>query len=174
MSRLAFFNCLLLALNLPLAAAASPFLTVDIKIKGKADYKGASTKTQIRTLNVEIGNYNKDAVPDVKVKWWIFGHNMKEHKLIVIKEGESKVVVPAKSDSVFTSPEVKVTGTREHKVSSRKRGRGGRRGRISTKTIPASGQEYYGYAVEVYSGNIQIAADYTKPSIKEYLYPKGD
>lgn len=163
----------MLAFGLPLAAdGAPPSVNLDVKIEGKADYKGSSTKTQSRTLNIKIENYGKETVPDVKVKWWIFGHDMKGHELILIKEGESKVVMPPNGKTDVSSPEVDVTGTREHKVSSRKGG--GRRGRTSTKTVPASGQEYYGYAVEVFSGNTQIAAEYSKPSIKEDLHPSKD
>lgn len=165
---------LMLAFGLPLVAdGASPSVNLDVKLEGKADYKGSSTKTQSRTLNIKIENYGKDTVPDVKVKWWIFGHNMKNHNLIIIlKQGESKVAMPANGKTEVASSEVDVTGTREHKVTSRKGG--GRRGRSSTKTVPASGQEYYGYAVEVYSGDNQIAAEYSKPSIKENLHPSKD
>lgn len=160
-------------MGFPMAAVgANPSVSVDVKIESKADYKGSSTKTQSRVLNIKIENYGKDAVQDLKVKWWIFGHNMKGHELIVLKEGESKVIVPANGKIEVASPEVKVTGTREHKVTSRKGG--GRRGRVSTKSVPASGQEYYGYAVEVSSGDTQIAAEYSKPSLKEELHPKGD
>jgi hypothetical protein len=164
---------LMFAFGLPLVAdGASPSVNLDVKLEGKADYKGSSTKTQSRTLNIKIENYGKDAVPDVKVKWWVFGHNMKDHGFIILKQGESKVAMPSKAKTEVASTEVDATGTREHKVTSRKGG--GKRGRASTKTIPASGQEYYGYAVEVYSGNTQIAAEYSKPSIKENLHPLKD
>jgi hypothetical protein len=166
-------SILIFALGLPITAdGASPSVNVDVKIEGKADHKGSSTKTQSRILKTTISNYGKDAVPDMKVKWWIFGHNMKGHELIILKEGESKVGVPANGKIEVASPEVKVSGTREHKVTSRKGG--GRRGRASTKTVPASGQEYYGYAVEVYSDNTQIAAEYSQPSFKKKLHPEKD
>ena len=162
----------MLAFGLPLAAdGAAPHVGVDVKISNKADFKGSSTKTQSRILTTTLSNIGTDAVPDVQVKWWIFGHNMKDHKLITLKQGESKIVVPAKGEIEVASPEVKVTGIREHRVSSRK---GGRRGRVSTKTVPASGQEYYGYAVEVFSGNTRIAAEYSNPGIEKDLNPRDD
>lgn len=166
---LTFFS---LALCLPLAlAGASPSLNIDLKLESTADHKGASTKTQSRKLTVEIANYANEDVPNLKVKWWIYGHDMKDHnKLVIIEEGESKVAVPARKTVEVVSPEVKITDTREHKVSSRK-GRG-KKSRSSTKTVPASGQEYYGYAVEVYSGDTRIEAEYSKPSIKEELDPR--
>lgn len=173
MNPLISLTVLFLTFGFTLAAVgASPSVSVDVKIDSKADYKGSSTKTQSRTLNIKIANYGKEAVPDVNVKWWIFGHNMKGHDLIIIKQGESKVVVPANGKIDVASPEVKVTGTREHKVTSRK-GRG-RSSRGSTKTVPASGQEYYGYAVEVYSGNTELSAEYSQPSFKEELHPGKD
>lgn len=168
-----YLTVLILTVGIPFAAeGASPSVNVDVKIEGKADHKGSATKTQSRTLNIKIANYGKDAVPGLKVKWWIFGHNMKGHELIILKEGESNVVVPAQGEAKVNSPVVQVTGTREHKVSSRK-GRG-RSSRTSTKEVPASGQEYYGYAVEVYSGNSRIAANYSKPSFKDELHPRKD
>lgn len=163
--------CLVFLASLPFSETwASPSVKVDVKIESKADYKGSSTKTQSRILNIAISNYGKDTLPDVKVKWWIFGHNMKGHQLIILKDGENKVGISANGKIEVASPEVKVTGTREHKVTSRKGA--GRRGRASTKTVPASGQEYYGYAVEVYSSNTQIAAEYSQPSFKEELHPR--
>jgi hypothetical protein len=173
MSSLISITILIISLGFPLVAlGASPSVNVDVKIEGKADHKGSASKTQSRTLNIKIANYGKDAVPDMKVKWWIFGHNMKGHELIILKDGESKVGLPANGKIDVASPEVKVTGTREHKVTSRK-GRG-RSSRASTKTVPASGQEYYGYAVEVYSGNTQITAEYSQPSFKKELHPTKD
>lgn len=144
---------LMLAVGLPLAAdGAIPHVGVDVKISNKADFKdikgsSSKTKTQSRILTTTLSNFNKDAVPDVQVKWWIFGHNMKDHGLIILKQGESKVVVPSNGRIEVASPEITVTGTREHNVSTRS-GRG-RRSRTSTKEVPASGQEYFGYAVEV-------------------------
>jgi hypothetical protein len=167
---------LTLAVAFPLAAdGAAPHVGVDVKISNKADFKdikgsSSKTKTQSRILTTTLSNFNKDAVPDVQVKWWIFGHNMKDHGLIILKQGESKVVVPANGRIEVASPEVTVTGTREHKVSTRS-GRG-KRSRTSTKEVPASGQEYYGYAVEVVSGGTQIAAKYSNPSIEKELHPR--
>ena len=173
MKPLLHLTFLVFALGLPRAAAGvSPSLDVDVKIEGKADYKGSSTKTQNRTLNIKIANYGTSPLPVVKVRWWLFGHGMKDHKLIILKKDESVVVVPAKKTIEVASPELKVTGTREHKVSSRK-GRG-KRSRTSIKTVPASGQEYFGYAVEVYSGKTRIAAEYSKPSIQDELHPRND
>ena len=173
MKKIVSIRCLVFLLGFTVSGAwASPSLKVDVKIEGKADNKGSSTKTQSRILNIAISNYGDDTVPDVKVNWWIFGHDMKDHKPIILKEGESKVVVPAKGEVKVVSPEVKVTGTREHKVSSRKGS--GRSSRATAKMIPASGQEYYGHAVEVYSGNTLIDAYYSKPSFEKDLHPKGD
>lgn len=171
MKKMKYLTVMLLSLCLPLAAAeATPSINVDVTIKSKADYKGTATKTQSRTINTKIANYGSDAVSNVTVKWWIYGHNMKDHKLVVLKEDESKVVIPAKKTIDVTSPEVKVSGTREHKVTSRN-GRG-KRSRPSTKTVPASGQEYYGYAVEVYLGNTLVSSEYSKQGIKEELHPR--
>ena len=31
-------------------------------------------KTKSLTLTTTLSNYDKDAVPDVKVKWWLYGN----------------------------------------------------------------------------------------------------
>ena len=155
----------ILSVCFPLMAAESQtFINIDVTIEGKADYKGNATKTQSRILNTEIANYGSDAVSNITVKWRIYGHNMKDHKLVVLSEDTSNVMIPAKKTIDVSSPQIKVSGTREHKVSSRN-GRG-KRSRTTTKTVPASGQEYYGYAVEVYQGKTLIASEYSKPGLK--------
>ncbi|MEJ6578702.1 MAG: hypothetical protein QNL33_11960 [Akkermansiaceae bacterium] len=73
---------------------------------------------------------------------------MKNHNLVKLKSGEKTVVVPGFKKVKFSSPEVKVTGTREHTVTVRKRRQG--KSVTTSRKVAASGEEYDGYAVEVY------------------------
>ncbi|GAA5483926.1 hypothetical protein [Haloferula sargassicola] len=156
------------------AADPGSFLDVSAKVEGKASYKdvkGSSTrtKTQNRTLKIEISNLGKEDVPATKVKWTVFGHRMKDHKLVELKSGESTVVVPGRDKVELSSAEVKVTGTREHTVSVRKRSRG--KTRTTSQKVPASGVEYFGYAVEVYVSGQLVASEYSQPSLEKELHP---
>lgn len=170
-----------LLIAMPLAAAEpGSFLGVKANVEGKASYKdikGSSTriKIQTRTLNVEISNFGKEDIPGVKVKWWIFGHTMKDHKLVKLGQGERVVLAPARDGFKFASSKVEATGTRKHKVSSRKRpGKKsrGKKSRTTIKSVPASGKEYYGYAVEIYVGGKLVASIYSQPSFEKELHSK--
>ena len=151
-------------------------LRMEAKIEGKASYaEGKSqSKTQTRQIEVTITNNSEKSVDGVVVKWVIYGHEMKDHQLMVIKEGEEKISVPANESKVVKSPEIKITGNREYKISSKSGGKskGGRgRSRTTTKTMPASGEEYYGYGVEVYWNGKVVDSYYSQPSIEKEMQP---
>lgn len=153
-------------------AIGAPFTSVrlEAKIEGKASYaEGKSeSKTQIRKIVAEISNTSDKAMEGAVMKWVIYGHDMKDHKnLKVIKQDEEKISIAANDSEVVETEEVKITGNREYKVSSG----GGRRGRSKTKTVPASGENYYGYAVEVIVDEKIVASYYSKPSIEKDMHP---
>jgi hypothetical protein len=159
------------------AADPGSFLGVKAKVEGKASYKDVKgsttrTKTQSRTLKIEVSNLGREDVAATKVKWMIFGHTMKDHKLVELKNGESTVMVPARDKVELSSAEAKVTGTREHTVSSRKRSRG--KTRTTSKKVQASGEEYFGYAVEVYVSGKLVASEYSQPSLEKELHPEKE
>lgn len=175
MNILLFKLVLFLAFSVPaLAAPPESFLRVEATIGGKASYKGVKgsstrTKTQSRILDIEVSNMGREDVAGIKVVWTIFGHTMKDHKLIELKRGEKTIIVPARDAVEIASPEVKVSGTRRHTVSERK-GRG-KKARVRSKKVPASGEEYYGYAVELYAGGKLVASTYSKPGLEKVLHP---
>lgn len=163
-------------------AIGAPITSVrlETKIEGKASYaQGKSeSKTQIRKIVTEISNTSDKAMDHTVMKWAIYGHDMKSEKLKVIKEGEEKTSIPANDSEVVETAEVKMSGNREYKVTSRSRGNshgnsGGGRGKSRTKTttVPASGEDYYGYAVEVFVGGELVASYYSKPSIEKDMHP---
>lgn len=153
-------------------AAPSP-LRLDAKIVGKASYaRGKSeSKTQTRKIEVTVTNTSDKAMDGTVVKWVIYGHEMKNNQLKVIKEGEVKTGVSANDSKVVETAEVKITGNREYKVTSRSGGRSGGKSRSKTTNVPASGEDYYGYAVEVFTDGKLVASYYSKPSIEKDLHP---
>lgn len=157
-------------------AIGAPFTSVrlEAKIEGKASYaEGKSeSKTQIRKIVAEISNTSDKAIEGAVMKWVICGHEMKDHKnLKVIKQDEEKISIAANDSKVVETEEVKITGNRDYKVTSRSRSKGSRKSRSKTTTVPASGEDYYGYAVEVFIGGELVASYYSKPSIEKDMHP---
>ena len=157
-------------------AIGAPITSVrlEAKIEGKASYaRGKSeSKTQTRKIVAEISNTSEKAINGAVMKWVIYGHEMKDHqKLKVIKQGEEKTNIPANDSKVVETAETKVTGNREYKVTSKSRGRSGGKSRSKTTVVPASGEDYYGYAVEVFADGQLVASYYSKPSIEKDMHP---
>ena len=108
-------------------------LRMEAKIEGKATYdRGKSkSKTQTRKIEVTLTNTSQNALDGAVVKWVIYGHEMKDHQLKVIKSGEEKTTIPANDSKVVETAEIKVTGNREYKVTSKS---GEKRGKSRSKT----------------------------------------
>lgn len=151
-------------ISLPALAAPPTSVGIKVEAEGKADYgdgKKSETKTQTRTLRIALTNTGKTAVPQMSVKWTIYGHTMDGHKLVEIKSGTENAALAAGSGIEISTAQVSISGAREHAVSSG----GGRR--MKFKNVPASGHQYYGYSVEVYDGGVLIASEYSQPSLEK-------
>ncbi|MGJ8632311.1 MAG: hypothetical protein ACSHX7_00155 [Luteolibacter sp.] len=149
-------------------------LRMEAKIEGKATYdRGKSkSKTQTRKIEVTLTNTSQNALDGAVVKWVIYGHDMKNHqKLKVIKEGEEKTSIPANDRKVVETAETKITGNREYKVTSKSRSKSGGKSRSKTTVVSASGEDYYGYAVKIYTDGRLVASYYSKPSIEKDMHP---
>ena len=157
---------------------SSTSLRMETKIDGKASYSdnAAKTKTQARKLTVELTN-TSDKPVGATFRWAIYGHTMKGNRLVVLKNGSQAVKVAARETSTVTSPEVKVTGNREQTVPERKpsKNQGGKKGKpkVTFRKIPAAGEEYYGYGVEILVDGKLVGSEYSKPSIGEEMRPGG-
>lgn len=161
------------------SANKTPSVMVSVEVDGRTSYKnvkGSSTrtKTQSRTLGIEVSTLAKEEISGVKVKWKVFSHSLKDRSLVELDGGESTVKIPAFGKKEITSKEVKVTGTREHIVNTQSRrggqgGGGGGRARVQSKKVAASGEDYHGYAVEVYVGGELVATKYSHPALEREL-----
>lgn len=117
--------------------------------------------TQVRKLELALSRTGKEPALDLVVKWTIYGHTRNDNKEVVIESGELKASLEGGKSITLTTPQVTIKGVREHSVSTG----GGRRRR--SKNIPASGEEYIGYSVEVLNGTTVVAEAYSKPSLKK-------
>ncbi len=145
------------------AAPEARDISLKVKVDGKATYKGDSV-TQTRNLLLSLSLWGKEPSPNLVVKWTIYGHDRKGHDPVVIKSGEIKAALEAGKSVEIATPVVTINGVREHTVSTRS-WRGARSRKL--KTVPASGQEYFGYSAVVMSGSTIVAEAYSSPSFKK-------
>lgn len=146
------------------ASDMNSLIQVDAKAKGSSDYGKNGARTQERKLEIKLSKAASSKIESASIKWIIYGRNMKNRQLVEIESGEMTQDMKDSLAQIVETPTVKMQGQRETKVSSRARGRG-RGNRIQVKTIPASGNQYYGFAVMVYDGGKLVASKYSQPSI---------
>ena len=156
----------------PLLADPVPHITVKVTVDSSTDYKKITnsnerSRKQTRQLNVSLGNNDKDLPANLTVKWAIYSHTLKDHKLTTSGHGtEIAKVEPFKTVTV-NSAKVTIEGTPEHSVITTKNsGRGKGNAQVNAKRNPATGAEYYGYAVAVYAGSTLVEEIASQPSIK--------
>jgi CCR4-NOT transcriptional regulation complex NOT5 subunit len=152
-----------------LAEPVSHHISMKVSLDSASDFKniaGSSDKSkrQTRQLSVTLDNRDKEQVKDVSVKWAIYARKMQDHKLVTVKQGTVKTQIGALEATTVKSDQVTIKGTPKHSVTTRKTVRG--KVQASTKHIPATGEEYYGYAVEVYAGATLIDEVYSQPSLR--------
>lgn len=154
------------------AAVAEPVLrhiTMKVEVEDSTDYKNiagsnSKSKQQDRQLSVTLDNRDKERATDVSVKWAIYAHKMASHKLVTVKQGTVKTKIEALSKTTVKSDKVTIKGTPKHSVVTRRAVRG--KVQSNTRNEPASGEEYYGYAVAVYAGSVLIDEVFSQPSLK--------
>lgn len=145
------------------AAPENRQFSLKTKPIGKAHYKG-DTITQTRRLEIEVSRSGKDPSKKITATWKIYGHERKNHKLILIKSGTLTYNLKGGERDTQTTPTVTIKGVRKHKkTTSTGRGKSKRK---KTVTVPASGQEYYGYSVKVKLGADTVSEYASKPSLK--------
>ena len=162
-----------LAWSLPcgslLAEPPAHHVTVKVTVENSNDYKnitGSSEKSrqQDRQLIVTLANNDKEQVKDVSVKWAIYAHKMENHQLVTVKQGNEKTQLDALQTTTVKSANVTIKGTPKHTVVTRKTVKG--KVQTSSKSEPATGEDYYGYSVAVYAGSTLIEEIYSQPSLK--------
>lgn len=139
-------------------------IQVEAKAKGAAHHGKNGAKSQERKIEIKISKTAASKAASLSVKWYIYGRSMKTRELVEIESGEITQDMKDSLTQVIETPAVTIKGQREFKVSSR--GRRGRRGsRMQVKTIPASGNQYYGFAIMAYEGGELVATKFSQPSI---------
>ncbi len=156
------------------ASAIQPIsdVRIDATSKGESDYGGKGAKTQKRRIEIQLTNTAASKIESASIHWVIYGRDMKDRDLVKIESGEVIKEIPASSTVNLETPWVDMKSQRETKVASLG-GRGGRVGRAKVKKIPASGSQYYGYAVMLHEGGKFVASKFSHPSIAELNLPEN-
>lgn len=123
-------------------------------------------KTQHRSLTIKLSNNSSELIDGLMVKYFFLGHDMKDHKIKVLKAGERKAAIPPRGMETVESEEVATNFTEAHLQPSKGKGKGGK---SSMKKIPASGEKIIGYAVKVMLGSNVAAESYSEPSYKKIV-----
>lgn len=163
MKSLLVLASLFLPTSLALGAGEDLSLRLQVNVIGKADYKNGDSKTQTRSLEITLENTATSASGELVIQWKLHGHKMAGRDLVELKSGSITRTLPPSSKIEVTTETVKISGTREHTVSKR-RGHG-RNARMTTRKVPASGHEYYGYSVRVYDHGKLVASKFSQPSL---------
>jgi len=152
-----------------LLAESAPHVTVKVAVNSTNDYKNLpgsteKSKKQTRQLNISLGNNDKEVAAKLTVKWAIYSHTMKDHKLVTAKAGTITAKVESFKTVTVSSAKVTIEGTPEHTEVTKKSNKG--KPQVTSKKHPATGEDYYGYAVAVYSGSTLIEETASQASLK--------
>ena len=153
----------------PLHAAVSP-IHMDIEQhsgtkqpQAKAGKPAQGANTQRRSLTIKLSNNSPEPFDRLVVKYFFLGHDVKDHNVKVLKQGERKSALSPRGTDTVESEEVTSIYTDAH--SEAKKGKGKSKG--SSKKVAASGQKIIGYAVQVLNGSKVEAEFYSEASYKE-------
>ena len=119
-------------------------------------------KTQHRSLTIKLSNVSEDALSSLVVKYFFLGHDMKDHNITVLRQGERKSSLAARGKETVESEEVTSAYTDAHTEVAKGRGKG----RATARKVQASGKKITGYAVQVLNGAKVEAEFYSEPSYK--------
>ena len=145
--------CVFLALQLIEIAAVAQVSPVRVRVEQVNEAKTISYKSvQTRSLNVLLSNSSTDS-QELKVKFVIFGRDIKSKDIVTVLEGEMPVTLKPSGTEKIQTPEA-------HAVAEEARtGTKGKTDDVGTKII--------GHGVRVLKGDAVIAEVYEPASVKE-------
>jgi hypothetical protein len=123
---------------------------------------GAAADTQSRKLEVNLTNRTKENLTGLKVKWTLFGSDLKDDDTVAAESGEEKTDLAPGRATKFETKDVEFHFSR----ATVQRTRSGNRGGARARRVPASGTRYAGWGVRVYQGETLIGEAYSLPEFK--------
>jgi hypothetical protein len=152
---------------LPSLAEAQMVKPVAIKVDVKSDTgkkgvggSGVET-TQQKKLEINLTNQGPKELPKLSVRYFFFGKggDEKDKAPSISDRGEHEVKLAPMGKAKIETEEAKFTFIRRH---TEKAGN-------SMVTVPASGEKYVGYAVQVWDGDKLVAEDVNPVELRPVL-----
>jgi hypothetical protein len=177
-------SSLLLALTAfaPIARAQiSAVSPVSIRVEQVSDDKRTRfDESQKKTLKIYLTNGGND-VQNVKVKYYYFAKDVKDHEITVFKEGEkSATVKPHSTETVEAETATAQSSEKHSNGNGRYGGGGGGAGGTNNSqggkggVTEATGQKLVGYGAQVLVDD-KVATEYfSEPSLKSNVGGGGD
>lgn len=158
------------------AAPVIHHVSLKVTLDNGSDYKkikGSSEKTRSEKckLHITLDNRDNNPIKDLQVKWTFFGRKVGKDDLLTMAKGTRKVSVDSLKSIEFTSDSASFSGTPKHAVTTTNKNKGwngGESGKAKTETkeVAASGDQYYGYAVQVYDGYLLLDQAFSQNRLK--------
>lgn len=128
------------------------------------------SKTQKRSLKVHLANGSAQPMSGLKLKYWIFGREVKDRDVVLLEKGERGADVKARDTEIVETSHAAAKSTEEHYEMESVRLRRGRRGTAQLgKKVEASGTKIIGHAVQLWDGKKLIAEAYEPAGMKEEI-----
>ena len=118
-------------------------------------------KTQEKALKVFVSNGSAAELTNLNVKYFYFGHDVRDHESAILERGERKASVKARATEIVATPAKKATMTEAHYAKKKK--------------IEATGEKLTGYGVQVFGDEGKLLAEYfSEPSLKAKVSGGGE
>lgn len=141
----------LLTMTVSCAQAQVGAVRVRMEQTSKSDTTSYKT-VQSRSLNVFVSNSSKEAL-ELKVKWAVFGRDLKDQQIVTIEQGELPVSVKPQGTEKIQTPQVR-TAAEEERIGSKGKSEAG-------------GSRIIGQGVQVMKGDTLVAEAYEPPSLRD-------
>lgn len=169
----AALSALLMAHSAQAAGVSLSPVRLEVKAQGGDEFhriagSTAETHDQKEELVITISSVSRTPPAGLRVKWFMFGRDLKSNHVSVLRSGEAHVALGTGSQ-VITTPKVEEKSTPKHAVISHnsQRGRDGRVAPATVRNVAATGVKYIGYGVQVLDGKSVVAETYDPVGIKQ-------
>ena len=124
-------------------------ITVNVTTDRENKGQGASAVqvTEKKTLQITVANLTGTVYPALKVKYCLFGKAADDKKVSATRSGDEDIKLASMGKTKVESAPVSFVFTPRH---SEKAGK-------SNVTVPAAGEKYAGYGIQVFNGETLLA-----------------
>jgi hypothetical protein len=98
----------------------------------------------VKTLKMTLNNHTNEDIKSATVRVIFYARDLTKDSTIVEKTLEKTVILPARKELSITMDSVTFNYTPDHGSTVK-----GRRGKVTSKRVPASGHRYAGYSVQL-------------------------